>query len=96
MRRSIRSLSAGLAFVALAACDPPCERVCHKVRDCDVSPRLSQTECEEACTRQDALYEVWEDDVKIEAFKAHKRCIVQASCDEILADDCYDAEIYPF
>lgn len=94
MIRTVATLlvTAGL----LTACAPRCERVCSKVRDCDISPRLNQVECVESCERQSALYDQRDDDERKEAFAAHRRCIVQASCDEIDDGVCYDEAIYPF
>lgn len=91
----------GVGFLAVlllagAGCVPSCDRVCHKVRDCDLRPRLSQVECEESCLREAALYQDWEDDAKIEAFAAHRRCIVQATCEELDDGECYDDDIFVF
>jgi hypothetical protein len=84
-----------LAFAG-TGCAPSCDRVCHKVRDCDLRPRLSQVECEESCLRQGALYDEWEDDDKREDFAAHRRCIVHATCEELDEGECYDEDIFVF
>lgn len=97
MTMMFRSLSLALiAGVLLGACAPRCERVCTKLRDCDISPRLNQVECVESCERQIALYDQRDDDERKEAFAAHRRCIVQATCGEIDDGVCYDDAIYPF
>jgi hypothetical protein len=70
--------------------------VCRKARKCDLTPRLSQDECVEACDRQRTFYEVEEDKDGREAYAAERRCIVQATCEEIQAGECYDPEVFPF
>ncbi|MBW1877697.1 MAG: hypothetical protein JRJ84_04975 [Deltaproteobacteria bacterium] len=82
--------------LAGAGCAPSCDRVCHKVLDCDLRPRLSQLECKESCLRQGGLYEEWEDDDKLEDFAAHRRCIMQATCDELEDGVCYDESLFVY
>ena len=80
----------------LAACGSPCERTCDKVLACEglSSDRVSEQDCEESCKRQEILYELWEDEQKIEAFEEHKRCLISSSCDEIADGVCYDEELF--
>ncbi len=85
-----------LVAVTLSACAPTCEQVCRKARECHVTDRLFQHECEESCTRQRALYDEWEDEALQEAFAAHRRCIAQATCEELEAGVCYDEALFPF
>ena len=89
-------LLAFLIGVLLAGCAPPCDQVCRKARKCDLSPRLSQDECVEACDRQRAFYDIEEDKDGKEAFAAERRCVMQATCEEIHAGECYDEEVFPF
>ena len=97
MRRS--SAIAGLLIALLAplgsGCTPRCQETCTKVLDCGLeSTRVARDECIFACREQQDLYEFWEDDVKIEAFKEHKRCLQSSTCEEIEAGVCYDPELF--
>lgn len=87
-----------LLLSSLLACGPTCERTCEKILRCDnlSSERVSVEECQESCSRQQVLYELWEDEVKQEAFDDHKRCLVGSSCDEIADGVCYDEELFIF
>ena len=99
MRRSTERLALCLILTPLLAggCVPRCERVCRKVLECgSSSERVAIEECTEACERQDALYEDWEDEDKLDAFDVHRRCLMDASCKQIDDGVCYDAEIFVF
>lgn len=80
-----------VAFGAVA-CDPPCQRTCRKVLDCGnlSTDRLALDACVSDCSLQEQLYDDWEDDAKKDLFKDHKRCLVQSTCDEIAAGECYE------
>jgi len=87
-----RSLSVALVgLLGLAACNPRCERTCRKLLDCGnlQSDRLAVEACEQDCLRQEDLYAEWGDDDKAELFKEHKRCLMQATCDEIADGECF-------
>jgi len=73
------------------ACDPPCKRTCRKVLDCGnlSSDRLAIDACEQDCNRQEELYDQWDDEEKQDLFKEHKRCLLDATCDEIAEGVCY-------
>ena len=98
MASVLRSLSRAALLLSLfaAGCTPTCESVCKKMRKCDVSPRLAQTECEEACIRQADFYQSEADRDRFEDYQAHKRCLKQATCEEIHDGECYDEDIYVF
>lgn len=87
----------GVALV-LGGCEPSCEAVCNKTLACGMAdaPRVSQAECEDACATRHALYDAWDDPDKQQAFVDHKRCLMDASCDEIEDGACYDPEIFEF
>jgi len=98
-RGSVRQSSAiALLFaaaVAVQGCTPRCQETCSKVLDCGLeSTRVARDECIFACREQGNLYNTWEDQTKIDAFKAHKRCIGQSSCEEIEQGVCYDPELF--
>jgi len=101
--RASRPPTRGIAAAAcvlvalLAGCQPTCKEVCKKVLECDLdSDRVSVVECEENCTRQQLLYEIWEDEAKADLFVEHKQCIMGASCDEIADGTCYDEDLFVF
>ena len=76
-------LTAAVGAVA-SGCAPSCEKVCEKALDCDLTARLNQVECEEACLEQE------------DAFADHRRCIVDATCEELEDGVCYDEDLYIF
>ena len=94
-RLVIATLMAGFALVG---CDPTCEETCEKLLGCDEveSPRVSERECERACTTQEELYLSWDDVELQEAFSDHKQCIDQAECGAIADGECYDEILYAF
>jgi len=100
--RQHRSLAARAPFALVViaalvgACAPPCEQVCRKARECDLSPRLAQDECVEACDRQRTYFDVEEDDEGKKAFIQERECIVSSTCEEIQDGACYDPYLYPF
>ncbi len=101
VRVSVRR-SSPIAWVAVAllalgsqACTPRCQETCTKVLDCGFeSTRVARDECVFSCQDQQSLYASWEDEVKIEAFKEHKRCLASSTCEEIEEGVCYDPEIF--
>ena len=88
----------GLCFAALPACEPSCEQTCEKLLACDEvdSPRVSERECERACTTQEDLYLSWDDVQLQEAFGDHKRCVMDEECDAIAEGVCYDERLFAF
>lgn len=86
-----------VSVVTAAGCTPNCESSCKKVLDCGLdSQRFSLIECEQACIVQQTVYEQWENDELVDAFKDHRRCLSDASCDEIAAGECYDERLFTF
>lgn len=78
-----------------SACAPRCQEVCNKVRDCGIeTTRLAQDECVLSCRLQENLYEEWEDEEKIAAFRDHRRCVRSSTCEEIAAGECYDELLF--
>ena len=85
------------AVIAGSGCAPSCEHTCRKVLACDLgTERIAQQECVDSCEAQDALYQSWDDEEKIDAFDDHRRCLVQSSCDEIADGACYDEDLFVF
>jgi len=86
------------ASVLFAGCDPGCESTCRKVLSCEelTSSRIALGECTEECVRQGELYQDWQDQEKIDAFQAHKRCLGSSTCEEISVGVCHDDEIFIF
>lgn len=78
-----------------AGCTPRCQETCTKVLDCGLeSTRVARDECTLACQDQQRLYDDWEDQTKIDAFKEHRRCIRSATCEELAEGACYDPELF--
>jgi hypothetical protein len=86
------------AGAGLVACEPSCEQTCEKLLSCDEveSPRVSELECERACTTQEELYLSWDDVSLQEAFSDHKRCIDEEECGAIADGACYDDRLFAF
>lgn len=90
-------------FVLLAtlfSCAPTCDQTCRKVLfECDDldSERVALDACLDSCTRQRLLYEdQWEDNALADAFDDHRRCLINRTCDEIAAGECYDDTLFLF
>lgn len=99
MATASRSGSALAAALLLApACRPSCEQVCEKLLACEEveSPRVSLAECEESCTREEALYEQWDDQQLLDALYGEMTCIMDTPCDEVAAGACYDEALFRF
>lgn len=98
-RRGARlGLATLLAGLALIGCEPSCEETCEKLLSCDEveSPRVSERECERACTTQEELYLSWDDVELQQAFSDHKRCVDQEECGAIAEGVCYDERLFAF
>lgn len=87
-----------LAFLLLAGCTPTCEQVCDHVVACGNpgTERMSSEECTESCQRQDALYQEWTDEKLRDGFDAALTCLDEATCEQLEAGACYDAEVWAY
>lgn len=97
MRRSRLPLLVALALFA-SACTPTCERTCRKLLNCGTleTDRVSVNECEASCESQILLFEGWDDEQELDdAIDTHRRCVVQSTCEEIEAGECYDERLFP-
>ena len=97
--RFIQVVFVGCLLSALmTGCSYSCQTTCKKVLACDglETSRIALEECTEECVRQGALYEAWENESKEDAFDAHKQCLNQRTCDEIIEGECYDEELFQF
>lgn len=87
-------------LLTLTACAPPCEQVCRKVLfRCDLgSERVALDECTDSCLRQEELYVAWENEDLLELQRDQRRCIADATCEELVQGACYEGyeELYPF
>lgn len=95
----MKPIATALLLTLLSGCAPPCGQVCRKVLDCGLdSERVSQNECELACTQEEQLYDSWDNPEIEAAYNDHLRCIVSSSCDEIAAGQCYEGveELFVF
>ncbi len=97
MRLSRLALALPLVVMWVSGCVPTCAETCEKWLDCGVdTERVALEECVDSCERQVALYEMWDDQTKLDAFDAHKRCVGRSSCDELVVGECYDEDIFLF
>jgi hypothetical protein len=89
-----------LLLAALAGCAPTCEQSCKKLIDCALaeSPRTALEECQEQCEAQQALYDSWTDDPeeKSDRLQEQRRCVKDATCEEIADGVCYDEALSSF
>ena len=59
------------------------------------SDRVSVPECEASCTVQLTMFEDWEDEDELnDAFDEHRRCLVQSTCEQVEAGECYDERLF--
>jgi len=94
-----RSGSAALLIAALAGgCHPTCREVCDKLLGCEEveSPRVSEDECRDACAREEALYESWEDYETLDLVYEERSCIADEECGAIAEGACYDEELFVY
>jgi hypothetical protein len=95
----LRAHLIALLPLVLLGCAPTCEQTCRHVLACGAdlgSERVAQAECEDQCAREDALYAAWEDQEKMDAFDDHRRCVVGATCEELVDGACYDPLLFPY
>jgi len=94
---SFRSLLllAGALLVA-PGCTPTCEQVCDKLVGCDglSTERQTAAECTETCQTQQELYQRWTDTELRADFDGQLSCLNDATCEQIAAGECFDAELY--
>lgn len=91
------SVTLALAGGLGAGCTPRCQDSCSKVLDCDLgSTRVARDECVLSCQIQQTTYREWDDEVKKQAFREHRRCIRASTCEEIAEGACYDEELFLF
>ncbi len=97
MRPSEPILIAALVAALVQGCTPRCQEVCTKVLDCGLeSTRVARDACIRSCQLEEDLYASWDDQEKIRAFRAHKRCIRSESCEAIAEGACYDELLFVF
>lgn len=79
-----------LLLLSVLGCAPTCDQVCRKTLfDCDLSTeRVALATCVDQCDRQEVLYEEWENDSLVQAFRDHRRCLMSESCEAIEAGEC--------
>ena len=86
-----------IGAVFAPGCTPRCQESCVKVLDCGLeSTRVARDECVRSCQLVQDLYSRWEDEAKEEAFKEHKRCVREATCEELADGVCFDEDLFVF
>ncbi|MFT6145518.1 MAG: hypothetical protein ACJAZO_002341 [Myxococcota bacterium] len=91
-----RALAVLAALTLGSACAPNCETTCNKIIRCELADNFEQLECEEACTRQSAQFEVEDNRTLKQDFRAHRSCIRSSTCEELEAGECYDEDLFQF
>ncbi|MEC7946382.1 MAG: hypothetical protein VX265_02375 [Myxococcota bacterium] len=96
--RRVGTMALAACAILAIGCEPSCEDTCEKLLGCDGvdSPRVSERECQRACTTQEELYLSWDDVALQEAFSDHKRCIDEEECEAIAEGVCYDERLFAF
>lgn len=95
---------AAAGALLLAGCPPTCEQMCNKLDRCGLNGTVSTIDCRSSCTQQlESVADNDTDDGDPEAaegakkaFRQHRLCISNHSCDELVAGACYQDELYPF
>ncbi len=98
MATASRSGSALAILLLASACRPSCEEVCDKLLACEEveSPRVSHAECEDSCTREEALYETWDDTHLLDALYDEMACVMDSPCADVAAGACYDEALFVY
>lgn len=86
------------AALVLGGCHATCKQACKKLLDCDEveSSRVNLEECRASCSREEELYESWENTALEEALRDELDCITSSTCEELAAGACYDDDLYPY
>lgn len=90
-------LTTCLASTLLAGCEPTCAQMCNKLERCGLAGEVDNRECEESCNRELGDARDLKDKDVLKAFNAHRRCIGNASCDDLDAGECYtEGDAFPW
>jgi hypothetical protein len=101
--RAAATLTA-LAALLLGGCPATCDAMCSKLDRCGFDDRISELDCREQCGVQlEVLGDKDTDDgdpaadeAARDAFRAHRVCVGNRSCDELAEGACYDPLVFPF
>lgn len=96
MSQRVWAAVAALASLPLLACAPDCDTLCGKLERCGLDADVSQLECRTTCERQITQLDDDTDDAVADAFRDHRACLGNHSCDEIAAGVCYDPLLFPY
>lgn len=96
MPRRAWVVAVGLTCVVQAACAPDCDALCGKLERCGLDGDVPRLECRTTCERQITQLDDDTDDATSDAFRAHRVCLGNHSCDEIAAGVCYDPLLFPY
>ena len=87
-------------LTGLWACTPTCDKVCTKLHDCDLLnlEEVPKTECVLECqlheNTYDGLEETEVDTGLTQSFDNLKACIMDETCDDLVAGACHSSDIY--
>lgn len=86
------------ASLGLGGCTPSCDQTCRRLFNCEALEVYGMTTdtCTEDCLYQEAVYDDWEDAELREAYKESRRCVADATCEDLAAGVCFDETLYPY
>jgi hypothetical protein len=92
MKKLILASVFGLQF----ACSSTCSGVCDKLLSCPQldAGAIGDKECDLDCAVQENAYE--SDPVLSTAFEVYKDCVMDSSCQELVAGACYQEGLFAF
>ncbi|MCK6516179.1 hypothetical protein L6R46_14125 [Myxococcota bacterium] len=94
----VGALALAAAALSSAGCTPSCDQTCRRLFNCESLEVYGMTEdtCVEDCLYQEAVYERWDDVELREAYQESRRCVADATCEDLAAGVCFDETLYPY
>ena len=94
----VGALAVFAASLSLGGCTPSCDQTCRRLFNCEALEVYGMTgdTCTEDCLYQEAVYDDWDDVALREAYKESRRCVADATCEDLAAGVCFDETLYPY
>jgi hypothetical protein len=94
----VGALAVLAASLSLGGCTPSCDQTCRRLFNCEALEVYGMTgdTCTEDCLYQEAVYDDWDDVELREAYKESRRCVADATCEDLAAGVCFDETLYPY
>ena len=92
------ALAVVAATLTLGGCTPSCDEAWRRLFNCEALEVYGMTgdTCTEDCLYQEAVYDDWDDVELREAYKESRRCVADATCEDLAAGVCFDETLYPY